>query len=260
MREGELQVLTVGSETIAFRHQPGPDPLSTGLVWLPGYKSDMASTKATALAEFAQGRFAMTRFDYSGHGLSSGAFEDGTIGVWLTQARAVFEHCTNGPQILIGSSMGGYIALLMVRAMMAQSPDHAARITALVLIAPALDMTEDLMWAGFSAAQRVQLMTEGYYLRPSDYGEPYPITRKLIEEGRAHLIGGHPFDAGRPVHILQGLLDDAVPAAHTQRLLALLTGDRVTLEEIPDGDHRLSRPKDIARLLDVVAGFAQPRR
>jgi pimeloyl-ACP methyl ester carboxylesterase len=250
------QVLNVGNERIAFATTPGPSVAATGLFWLPGYKSDMASTKATALTDFARGRFATTRFDYSGHGRSSGAFEDGTIGAWLEQARMVFERVTTGPQVVIGSSMGGYIALLLLRELMRDFPEPASRIKALVLIAPAVDMTEDLMWAAFSPTQRAQLLADGHFLRPSDYGEPYRISRKLIEEGREHLIGTDPFDPGRPIYILQGLLDESVPASHTRRLLSLLIGKHVTLDEVPDGDHRLSRPSDIARLFAAVEKLA----
>ena len=228
-----------------------------GLFWLSGFKSGMVSTKAAALAEFAQGRFAMTRFDYSGHGQSSGQFEDGTIGDWLDEAEAVFAKVSTGPQIVIGSSMGGYIALLLLRRLLRRTQGEAARVKALVLIAPAWDMTEALMWRAFTPYQQAALMAEGFYMRPAEYGEPYKITRDLIEEGRAHLIGGHPFDPGRPVHIFQGLLDDSVPPAHTRALLGLLPGGHVTLEEIPDGDHRLSRPGDIARLCAVVTALAQ---
>jgi pimeloyl-ACP methyl ester carboxylesterase len=250
------QFIDVDGRRIATLVDPGPAAGATGLFWLPGFKSDMTSTKATALADFARGRYGCNRFDYSGHGLSGGAFEDCTIGDWLAEAEAVFTGLTAGPQIVIGSSMGGYIALLLLRRMMASAPDHARRIAALVLIAPAVDMTETLMWEAFSPAQKAALLAQGYYLRPSTYGEPYKITRRLIEEGRTHLIGSAPFDPGRPVHIFQGLLDDAVPPAHTQRLLALLTGGHVTLEEIADGDHRLSRPEDVARLCEVITALA----
>ncbi|MBX9926757.1 MAG: lysophospholipase [Hyphomicrobiaceae bacterium] len=256
-----MQTIDICGTAIATLAQPGPTEASpVGLFWLPGYKSDMASTKASALADFSRGRYAMTRFDYSGHGQSGGRFEDGTIGGWLDQTEAVFRRValplSAGPQIVIGSSMGGYLALLLLRRLLDNDPQTASRIGALVLIAPAWDMTEALMWNKFDAAQRESLMHDGYWLRPSAYGEPYPITRALIEDGRAHLMTGRTFDPGRPVHILQGLDDPDVPASHTRELLTLLTGSQVTLEEIPGGDHRLSRPGDIARLYEVVAKLA----
>ena len=250
------QFLDVGGRSIAVLEEPVSKPGATGLFWLPGFKSDMSSTKATALGEFARDRFGLTRFDYSGHGQSGGRFEDGTIGDWLDEAEVVFRASTRGPQVVIGSSMGGYIALLLLRRLMKQTPGEAARIKALVLIAPAFDMTEDLMWQAFTPFQQAALMTEGHYMRPSEYGEPYQITRRLIEEGRAHLIGGHPFNPGRPVHIFQGLLDDAVPAAHTRRLKTLLTGGHVTIEEVSGGEHRLSGPEEIARLCEAIAQLA----
>ncbi len=255
MGQTAVQFLDVAGRSIAMRATPSPLAGGVGLFWLPGFKSDMDSTKAAALAAFADGRFGCTRFDYSGHGQSGGQFEDGTIGGWLAEAAAVFV-ATTGPQVVIGSSMGGYIALLMQRLLMATRPDAARRIGAMVLIAPAWDMTEELMWRAFTPTQQAALMAEGHYLRPSEYGEPYKITRGLIEEGRGHCLKGHPSDPGCPVHILQGLLDDAVPPAHTRRLLELLPGRHVVLEEIADGDHRLSRPQDIARLFKIVERLA----
>jgi len=256
MSGAELQTLAVGGREIAVLATPPPQSSNgCGVFWLPGYKSDMASTKASALADFSVGRFGCTRFDYSGHGRSGGRFIDGTIGDWLDEAVAVFS-LSAGPQVVIGSSMGGYIALLLLRSLLVQAPAQAARIKAMVLIAPAWDMTEELMWKAFSAEQKAQLMSEGFYARPSDYGEPYIITKRLIEEGRSHLIGSMPFDPGRPVHIFQGLLDDSVPPEHTRRLMGLLLGGQVRLQEVADGDHRLSRDNDIAALLAVVERLA----
>ncbi len=257
MAEPQPQFLDVAGRRIATLKQSCAAG-STGLLWLPGFKSDMVSTKAQALAEFSRGRFSLTRFDYSGHGQSSGTFEDGTIGAWLDEAFAVFSQ-TSGPQVVIGSSMGGYIALLLLRQLLTRHPTAAARIKALVLIAPAWDMTEELMWKAFTPYQQAALIAEGAYLRPSAYGEPYTITRGLIEEGRTHLMAGQPFDPGLPVHIFQGLLDEAVPPEHTRRLLELLPGGHVVLEEIPGGDHRLSAPENLARLCAVVAAFAEDR-
>ena len=228
---------------IACLVQPGaadrPD-----LLWLAGFKSEMTSTKATALASYAAARgLGLVRVDYSGHGQSGGRFEDGTVTRWLEEARAVFERLTAGPVILVGSSMGGYIALLLLRQLMAAAPAHARRIRGLALIAPAWDMTERLMWQVFSAKARSAPIEHGVYSRPSEYGDgDYPITRALIEDGRRHLIGAAPFDPGRPVHILHGLLDPDVPWEHTLDLVAHLSGDWARVEAVPDGEHRLSRP------------------
>ena len=256
MHHGQPHFIDVDGRKIAVLAQAAPRSGGAGVFWMPGFKSDMTGTKAEAVAALAQSRLAMTRFDYSGHGQSGGAFEDGTIGAWLDEGCAVFARITTGPQVIIGSSMGGYLALLLLRRLLSQSPDHAARITALVLIAPAWDMTEVLMWKAFTPTQQAALMSEGHYLRPSDYGEPYKITRGLIVEGRMHLMAGTAFDPGRPIHIFQGLLDDAVPPAHVRKLATMLTGGHVTIKEIPDGDHRVSRPEDIARLCEVVAALA----
>jgi pimeloyl-ACP methyl ester carboxylesterase len=224
-----------------------------GLMWLPGFKSDMVSTKASALAEWAAARgIASTRFDYSGHGQSEGRFEDGTIGRWLEEAETVFCKLTSGPQILVGSSMGGYIALLLLKRLMDAAPAQAQRIKGLVLIAPAWDMTEELMWKGFPESARATLRDTGVWLRPSAYGEPYPITRALIEEGRNHLFARKTWNPGRPVHIMHGLLDPDVPWEHTLDLESFLDGGWTRVSAVPDGEHRLSRPEDIKMLFEIV--------
>jgi pimeloyl-ACP methyl ester carboxylesterase len=257
------QFLDVGSgasrRRIAYLRQSGKHARAPGLVWLSGLKSDMTSTKATAIAEWARDEgLAFVRFDYSGHGLSEGRFEDSTISSWLEEARAVFTGLTAGEQVLVGSSMGGYIALLLLRQLIAEAPDEARRIRALVLIAPAWDMTERLMWREFPSHIRDEILSKGIYLRPSAYEDgPYPITRALIEDGRGHLIGDTPFDPGRPVHILHGLQDPDVPWEHTLELVAHLSGDWTRVTAIPDGDHRLSRPQDIARLIATLGEVLQ---
>ena len=261
MSESEPQFLDVAhgfsgpSNRIAYRLDASPEG-GVGLFWLAGFRSDMASTKATELAAFARAEgYGCTRFDYSGHGVSGGAFEEGTIGAWLEQAEAVFR-LTRGRQIIIGSSMGGYIALLLLRRLMAAAPDEAKRIIGLVLIAPAWDMTEELMWKKSDAKARRELEESGVFHQPSEYGEPYAITRDLIEEGRNHLMANKPFDPGRPIYILQGRLDAAVPIAHARALLELLQGGWAQLVEIPDGEHRLSRPEDLALLFSKIAAVA----
>jgi pimeloyl-ACP methyl ester carboxylesterase len=211
----------------------------------------MRGTKAKAVAHWAAERgIGALRFDYSGHGGSGGRFEDGTLSQWLDEARAVFD-LSEGELVLIGSSMGGNIALLLLRRLLAEAPQAAARIKGLVLIAPAWNMTE-LMWANLPASARREIEEKGLYLRPSQYGDgPYPITAKLIEDGRRHLFEA-PFDPGRPVRILHGLQDPDVPWEHTLDLVALLTGDWTRVTAVPDGEHRLSRPEDLALLLGLV--------
>jgi pimeloyl-ACP methyl ester carboxylesterase len=243
---------------IAYIHEPATKRTGPGFLWLSGYKSDMASTKASELARYSREKgLACTRFDYSGHGLSSGRFEDGTIGAWLEEAETVFRSATQGTLIVVGSSMGGHIALLLLRRLMETAPEEAQRIAALVLIAPAWDMTEELMWKQFPEEARRRLMENGVYLEPSEYGEPYAITRALIEEGRNHLFAERPFDPGRPVVILQGGLDKAVPIAHARKLLGFLQGGWARLIEIPDGEHRLSRPEDLALLFATLDQLAE---
>jgi pimeloyl-ACP methyl ester carboxylesterase len=250
----ELAFIEVGNATgrrrIAVRARMGSAP---GLFWLSGFNSDMHGTKAIALDAWAAERnSACVRIDYSGHGESGGAFVDGTIGRWLEETIAVFEQFCAGPQVVIGSSMGGWMALLLAREM-ARRPASRASLAGLVLIAPAPDFTEELMWKGFSPEIRHQIETDGVWLRPSAYGEPYPITRALIEEGRNHLLLGGSIGVGCPVRILQGAQDPDVPWRHAFALAHRLPVDDVVLTMIQDGDHRLSRPQDIARMIAAVA-------
>lgn len=240
--------LDVAGRDIAVRALAGAGP---GLFWLGGFKSDMTGTKAEHLARWAaaNGR-ASVRFDYSGHGASGGAFEDGTISQWLDEAQAVFEATTQGPQVLIGSSMGGWIALLLARRLAEGAP---GRLAGLVLVAPAPDFTEDLMWSRFPPPVRAQIEAKGRFLKPSLYSEdPYVITRALIEDGRRHLLLGAPFAVGCPVRILQGARDEDVPWEHAMRLVGCLAEDDVVFSLVKDGDHRLSRPEDLDRLTEAV--------
>ncbi len=248
-------VIEVGSgnsaRRIAVRARKGGQP---GLFWLGGFNSDMKGTKALALDAWAadHGR-GCVRFDYSGHGESGGAFADGTIGRWLEESVAVFAQFCRGPTVVIGSSMGGWMALLLAREVARRSTE--ASLAGLVLIAPAPDFTEELMWKGFSPEIRREIETKGVWLRPSDYGDgtPYPITRALIEEGRNHLLLGSSIDVGCPVRILQGAQDPDVPWKHAFTLAQRLPAEDVVLTVIQDGDHRLSRPQDIARIMAAVA-------
>lgn len=243
---------------IAVRRRDGAPP---GLLWLGGFMSDMQGSKATALDDWAAAKgHACVRFDYSGHGESGGDFRAGTIGRWLEESVAVFDRVCRGPTIVVGSSMGGWLALLlarMLRSRMAAGVEPGASIAALVLIAPAVDFTEELMWKKFPAAVRRQITETGEWERPSMYGNgPYPITRGLIEEGRSHLLLGSMIEAGCAVRILQGVQDPDVPWAHTADLVARLASDDVVLTLVKDGDHRLSRPEDIERLIAAVEEFA----
>jgi pimeloyl-ACP methyl ester carboxylesterase len=239
-----------GARRIAVRARGGRAP---GLFWLGGFNSDMRGTKALALDAWAaeHGR-ASVRFDYSGHGESGGNLADGTIGRWLEESATVFRRFCEGPQVVIGSSMGGWMALLLAREL---DKGEAGRVSVagLVLIAPAPDFTEALMWNGFSPEVRDEIMTKGVWHRPSQYGEPYPITRALIEEGRNHLLLGSKIEVGCPVRILQGAQDPDVPWQHAFALAHRLPSDDVVLTMIQDGDHRLSRPQDIARIIAAVA-------
>jgi len=215
----------------------------------------MKGTKAEALDRWAEkeGR-ACLRFDYSGHGESGGSFTEGTIGRWLEESLAVYLHFARGPQLIIGSSMGGWLALLLAKAI---GPNKdAAPIAGMVLIAPAVDFTEELMWKQFSDATKREIQEKGKWLRPSEYGdEPYPITRGLIEDGRNHLLLGGLIETGCPVHILQGVQDPDVPWRHAVELVSRFSRDDVVLTLIKDGDHRLSRPEDIDRLIAAVQEF-----
>ena len=197
---------------------------------------------------------ACVRFDYSGHGESGGAFIDGTIGRWLEESLAVFTAYAEGPQVVIGSSMGGWLALLLLRELRRRKEAKASAV-GLVLIAPAVDFTEVLMWQRFPPKVKNEIETSGVWLRPSEYGEPYPITQRLIEEGRNHLLLGGMIETGCPVRILQGVQDPDVPWNHAVALTSRLAQDDVVLTLVKDGDHRLSRPEDIERLIKAVAEF-----
>ena len=247
--------LTVGTgeaaREIAVLSRPGREP---GIFWLGGFKSEMTGSKATALDVFGEREgLGVTRFDYSGCGQSGGAFLDGTISRWLEEALAVFE-TTRGRQIVVGSSMGGWLALLLNKALRRRGED---RVAALVLIAPAVDMTEDLMRATFTPEQLDELQMTGTISEPSEYDdEPYVLTRGLIEDGARHLLFTGPIDTGCPVTILQGGRDIDVPPAHALKLLSHLVTDPVTFTSIPDGDHRLSRPEDLKVLEQTIKRLA----
>jgi pimeloyl-ACP methyl ester carboxylesterase len=259
MNDSVLKSIEVGNgpakRPIAVRIRDGAAP---GLFWLGGFKSDMQGTKAVALDRWAgeNGRSCI-RFDYSGHGESGGDFAHGTIGRWLEDSAAVFESFAKGPQVLIGSSMGGWLALLLARALKRRADKSSAGpLAGLMLIAPAVDFTEELMWKNFPPEVKRQIETTGAWQRPSQYSEaPYPITRGLIEDGRRHLLLGGLIETGCPVRILQGVQDPDVPWQHAVDLTSRLAHDDVVLTLVKDGDHRLSRPEDIERLIAAVAEF-----
>lgn len=237
-------------ERLAWRMVEGAGPT---VVWLGGFRSDMTGTKAEALAAWAadNGR-AFVRFDYFGHGGSSGDFATGTITRWRDDAVAVLNELTAGPVVLVGSSMGGWIACLAALA-------FPERVVGMLLIAPAPDFTEKLLAPDIPPEGRAALAADGVWLRPSDYGEPYPISRALLEDGaRWSILGGAPIPIAAPVRILQGGEDPDVPWRHALELAHALKTDDVVFTLIKDGDHRLSRPEDIARLLAAVDDLGQP--
>ncbi len=216
-----------------------------GVVWLSGYRSDMDSTKATALDAEAERRgLGLLRFDYSGHGRSDGKLEEGTISRWLEESLTLLRAESEGPQILVGSSMGGYLALLTARAL--SQAGETERVKGLVLIAPAVDFTESLIWAKASDEARRAIMEQGVWRRPSAYSsEPDCFTRDLIEDGRKHLLLGGMIRTGAPTAVLQGMRDEDVPFSHALALMQRFGGDPATLTLVKDGDHRLSRPQDL---------------
>jgi pimeloyl-ACP methyl ester carboxylesterase len=234
-------------EEIAWRKVEGAGPT---LVWLGGFRSDMAGTKAQALADWAlaEGR-GYVRFDYLGHGDSSGAFARGTITRWREDSLAVIDELTVGSLVLVGSSMGGWLACLAAAA----RPELLA---GMVLIAPAPDFTEKLMAPEMSEAARAEMAATGVWRRPSEYGEPYPITRELLEDGARWSILPGPVPVEVPVRILQGGADPDVPWRHALDLAQAIKGEDVVFTLIRDGDHRLSRPRDIARLIAAVEDVA----
>ncbi len=240
---------------IAVRCRNGGGP---GLLWLGGFKSDMGGMKAAALDRWAAAHQRhCVRFDYSGHGESGGKFTEGTISRWLEESIAVCDAFCRGPQVVVGSSMGGWLALLLARELRCRETARSAvSLAAMVLIAPAVDFTEELMWKRFPAEVKRKLETEGVWERPSAYSaEPYPITAGLIEDGRRHLLLGGLIETGCPVRILQGGADPDVPWGHAVELVSRLAQDDVVLSLIKDGDHRLSRPEDIERLIGAVTEF-----
>lgn len=235
---------------LAFRRSAGAAG-KAGIVWMGGFHSDMLGEKATLLHQAAtQAGRSYVRFDYLGHGESGGKFADGTIGRWRSDALEVLDKLTDGPQVVVGSSMGGWMALLAALA----KPE---RVKALVLLAPAPDFTDKLMWASFDESQKRQIMEDGFWTRPSPYDAAgYPITRDLIQEGREWNVLDDEIAVDVPVRILQGGLDTDVPWTHSLDLADKLRSKDVVWSLVKDGDHRLSRPQDISRMIATVLATA----
>jgi pimeloyl-ACP methyl ester carboxylesterase len=244
---------------LAYAKDGGTDELGlTGFFWLGGFKSAMTGTKGEALADLARAtRRTCLRFDYSGHGESSGEFIDGTISAWLEQAVHMFLAHTKGKRIIVGSSMGGWLALLLARRLQNEDPKAFRRIAGMVLIAPATDMTQDLMWDEFGETEKQALKETGFYMQPSEYGEPYTITARLLADGMQHQLLREGLNLPFPVRILQGSKDADVPPAHAVKTFEALHCADLTLTFIKDGDHRLSTPGQIQLIKETVLRLAE---
>lgn len=257
MPQFEMIEVRPGIRIVVDRHEPRRiDAEEPGFLWLGGFKSDMTGTKATRLRHWAVAadRF-FIRFDYSGHGLSEGRFEDGTLSLWLAEARAVLALAKDHPMIVIGSSMGGYLALLLAK-------QRAGAIAGLVLVAPAADMTQALIEPQINADAdaSLALAAKGVWLRRSRYGDPYPVTRKLIEDGRQHLLLPQGLDLACPLRILHGERDDDVPWRHGHRTFEAIRSPDAQFILIKDGDHRLSRDADILAIERAAESLAADYR
>ena len=239
-----LTLTTPSGERIAYQHQFGQLP---GVIFCCGFRSDMGSTKATALAEWCAAHdTSFIRFDYFAHGASDGAFEDFTIGRAIADTLEILDHVAPGPQILIGSSMGAWVALRVAQ-------ERKSQIKGLIGIAPAPDFTERLMFAAMTPEQRNTLQTDGNIWAPSDYGDDYPITERLITEARDHLLLDDVIGLPMPIQLYHGQEDTDVPWETSLLLAKQLVNDDVTVTLIKDGTHRLSRPSDLALMTEGLA-------
>lgn len=261
MTEQAVEFLHIGTgddaRNIAFLHRPATSQQDAPtLVWLGGYRSDMTGTKAVELDRFAaESGLACLRLDYSGHGASGGDFNKGTISRWLEEALAVVRAKAPSRVVLVGSSMGGWIALRMVEEL--RKAGDAPSVAGLVLIAPAPDFTQELIEPSLTDAEKTSLAERGYFEEHSDYSpEPNIFTRALMEDGRQNRVLTGIITTGCPVHVLQGMRDPDVPYQHALKLIEHLPADDVVLTLIRDGDHRLSRPQDIERMLAAVKALA----
>lgn len=235
---------TASGRRLAYEQQEGEGP---GVVFLGGFKSDMQGSKAQYLAAWAaKNDRAFLRFDYSGHGQSSEDFTEGCIGDWAADAQEIITALTIGPQVLVGSSMGGWIALLLARAV-------PAKVHGLVGVAAAPDFTEDSMWGGFDDEQRASIMSDGQIVLPSEYeGSPYIITRRLIEDGRNQLVLRAPMELPFATRFLQGTADEDVDTTVAFRLLEHVTGDNIRLTIVKGADHRFSTPECLALIVAAI--------
>ncbi|MEM7300982.1 MAG: alpha/beta hydrolase [Pseudomonadota bacterium] len=260
MNRETRQTVRVGegrnSRDIAVRKREGSGP---GLVWLGGFKSDMTGTKAESMSRFAASNgLTSVRFDYAGHGESGGEFADHTISDWVADSLTVFEQLTKGPQILVGSSMGGWIALRLAEIL--EKSDELSRLAGMLLIAPAPDFTHELMQPAFTNQEREQLNSKGYIEQHSEYSdEPTTITRELIDDGERNRVLHKVINLRCPVEILQGKNDPDVPYQHAIRAMDCLVGTDISFNLIADGDHRLSRPWDIAKMESCLERLVQSR-
>lgn len=253
-----FEVLTERNRLAYLQDGPSGRTGRCGFFWLGGYKSEMTGTKAEAIAGLARDtRRPALRFDYSGHGQSSGLFVDGTISQWLDQAVHMFTKHTHDKCVVVGSSMGGWLAMLLVKRLLEVKFSVAQRIAGLVLIAPAADMTTDLMWKNMTPDQRREVETRGVIHHPSEYGEPLPITAKLLEDGVNHLILKQGLDCICPVRILQGDADPDVPPQHGWKVYEAIKSHDVTLTLIKGGDHRLSTPGNLALIRETALRLAE---
>lgn len=237
----------INGERVAYIRTDGRGP---GILWLGGFHSDMNGIKAQAIAAWAaRTGHASVRFDYYGHGRSSGDFRQGTISHWRNDALAILKTVAKGPQILVASSMGAWIAMLLAHA-------RPERIAGMLLVAPAPDFTEALMWAKMPSEIRRQIMEEGRWLRRSDYEEPYPITRELIEDGRQNLVLDRPLNLDVPVRILHGMADRDVPWEHGFKLMDVLE-QGATFTVVKDADHRMSTPENLMLIERTLEGLIE---
>jgi pimeloyl-ACP methyl ester carboxylesterase len=249
LRLSQTSFLEIGSEHIAYTKRDGSGP---GLVWLGGWRSDMLGSKAIHLDGLAERNgFPFVRFDYSGHGQSSGDWRDGTISKWLTESITVFRHAAPQTSVLVGSSMGAWITLRLLAEL--QMAGEGNRIKGIVLIAPAPDFAMELIEPRLAESERRALEAQGWFEEQSGYlSEPNRWSKAFLDDGRANRVLDGIIDTHVPVHILQGMLDEDVPATHALKLVSHLPSDRVTLTMVPGGDHRLSRPGDLILLERTV--------
>lgn len=217
------------------------------VVFLGGFRSDMTGNKARAIDAWCRQRGqSFLRFDYQGHGASSGEFEQCTVGVWFNDALEVVDNLTTGPLVLVGSSMGGWIMSLVARA-------RAQRIAGLVGVAVAPNFTSEIMWPAMTLESRNKIERDGVLLVPSQYDdEPYPITKKMIDDGANHDVLGSPVSVSCPVRLIHGLVDPDVPWEMSMKLANAISGNDVVVTLIKDGDHRLSKPHELDRMLDAI--------